>query len=81
MGGREAVHEPFEGVAGNAQLSAEPDDREAFLAAGRQVLPGLLICHRPADAQKSGGLDDRQKGSPRTMSPTCRVEERLRGEP
>lgn len=63
FGGRETVHEPFEGVAGNAQLSAEADDREAFPPAGRQVPPGLPICHRPTDAQEGGGLDHRQEGS------------------
>jgi hypothetical protein len=57
------VHELFEGVAGNAQLAAESDDGESLPPAGRQVLPGLLICHRPADAQQRGSLDDRQKGS------------------
>ena len=50
-------------MAGNAQLAAEPDNREALPPPGRQVLPGLLICDGSADAQKSRGLDDRQKWS------------------
>jgi hypothetical protein len=63
LAGRDEVHQLFESVARNAQLAAEADDREPLPPPGRQVLPGLLICHRSADAQEGGCLDDRQKGS------------------